>query len=124
MASKPIIQELTKKIKKLKFKYGWRQGLFIFLNILTILIAAGMIVLNLYSIRFNIFADQTMIYFVLMAILSTVITFLVTVKSFLNIQDKKTQLTQNLLKNQETLSQIQEKKSISEEDVDNITSTF
>ncbi|WP_036437830.1 hypothetical protein [Mycoplasmopsis gallinarum] len=124
MASKPIIQDLTKKIKKLKFKYGWRHGLFIFLNILTILIAAGMIVLNLYSIRFNIFADQTMIYFVLMSILSTVITFLVTVKSFLNIQDKKTQLTQSLLKNQETLSQIQEKKSISEEDVDNITSTF
>ncbi|MGY5139468.1 hypothetical protein ACUZ9N_01910 [Mycoplasmopsis gallinarum] len=124
MASKPIIQELEKKIKKLKFKYGWRHGLFIFLNILTILIAAGMIVLNLYSIRFNIFADQTMIYFVLMSILSTVITFLVTVKSFLNIQDKKTQLTQSLLKNQETLSQIQEKKSISEEDVDNITSTF
>ncbi|SJZ61654.1 hypothetical protein [Mycoplasmopsis verecunda] len=70
-------------------KYILSRAFFVFLNVLAIFISASIVILNLYAIRFNEFPDKTMIFFVLIAVLSVVTTLVVSVQIFLGITDKK-----------------------------------
>ncbi|MFV8401181.1 hypothetical protein [Mycoplasma sp. CR] len=110
------------KLKRKSFaKYIFSKSFFVFLNVLAIFIAAGIVILNLYSIRFNMYPDTTMIYFVLIAVLSVVTTLVVSIQSFFGISDKKTVLKETIANLDEVINTLAKKDDISTEDYDKIS---
>ncbi|WP_223211684.1 hypothetical protein [Mycoplasmopsis columbinasalis] len=86
--------------------------------------AAVIIMLNLYSIRFNTYAKSTMYLFVTIAILSSIITFLIALKTFLNLTDKISKIKGNIAKTQDIIKDLETKTEVTAEDVDLINSTL
>ncbi|EGV00039.1 hypothetical protein [Mycoplasmopsis columbina] len=119
-----VVDKINKLEKKVNFKYKRGRYFFIALSLINIFISAAIIILNLYSIRFNTYAKETMIFFVVIAIISTVITFIISVKTFLNITDKSSQISQNIDKNQEILETLKDKNELSSEDIEAIVQTL
>ncbi|WP_245599317.1 hypothetical protein [Mycoplasmopsis iners] len=119
-----ILLKIESLSEKMNRKYKISRAFFITLNLINIFISAAIIVLNLYSIRFNTYAKETMIFFVIIAFLSTFITFIISIKTFINFSDKSGKLQQNVDKNSELLQLIQAKNTISEEDAENIMQTL
>ncbi|WLP85792.1 hypothetical protein [Mycoplasma seminis] len=117
-------EELNIKITKLKrktfFKYNFSRFFFVILNVIAIFIAASIVILNLYAIRFNKYPEDTMLFFVLIAVLSVVTTLIVSIQSFLGITNKKAKLHDNVVNIQEVISDISTKNSLTVEDYDNI----
>ncbi|WP_426461554.1 hypothetical protein [Mycoplasma hafezii] len=116
------------KIKKIKNvllrKYWISRSLFVTLSILAIVISAATVILNLWSIRFNKVPDTTMSYFVSIAVLTSAMSLIVSIQSFLNIQDRKSTLTNNVNQNNELLSEFKNGKELTQEDLDQILNTI
>ncbi|WP_025755637.1 hypothetical protein [Mycoplasmopsis cricetuli] len=112
-----VIVKSTKKYR-LSF-YG-----FVFINILAIFITASIIILNLFAIRYNPFPKETMIFFILLAIIGVVISFISSVQTFLSIKDSKDVLKNNIEVNENMIEKINKKDQITREDIDNILNTF
>ncbi|QNM93915.1 hypothetical protein H9M94_01420 [Mycoplasma sp. Pen4] len=101
-------------------KYIFSKAFFIFFNILAILISSSIIILNLFSIRFNPFPKETLTLFVLIAVFSVFITLLIGINTLLAIQDKKSILNNNIQRAQEIIDTISEKDDLDNEDVEAI----
>ncbi|MHA3838636.1 hypothetical protein [Mycoplasma sp. HF14] len=116
--------DLHTKIQKLKKKsfgkYIFSRGFFVFLNVLAIFIAASIVILNLYSIRFNKYPDLTMVYFVLIAVISVITTLVVSIQSFFGITDKKTRLKENISNLDDIITALEKKQDLSTEEYDKI----
>ncbi|MFV8414106.1 hypothetical protein ACNQ2I_02935 [Mycoplasma sp. Z355B] len=109
------------KLKRKSFnKYIISRSFFVFLNVLAIFIAASIVILNLYSIRFNKYPDTTMVYFVLIAVLSVITTLVVSLQSFFGITDKKTTLKDTISNLDEVINAISAKDDLSTEEYDKI----
>ncbi|TNK91483.1 hypothetical protein C4M98_06795, partial [Mycoplasmopsis pullorum] len=62
-----VIKKADNLAKVANKKYFKSKGIYIFLSLASIFISATTIVLNLYSIRYNTFPQETMIYFVVIS---------------------------------------------------------
>ncbi|VEU70394.1 hypothetical protein [Mycoplasmopsis glycophila] len=116
-----LLRQTKKKIKK---KYWKSRGLFVSLSLIALFVSAATVILNLFSIRFNEIPELTMDFFVAIAILSVLMTFLISLQSFFNIQARKNTLSDNIAKNQEILNQIKSGKEISQDDINEILNTI
>ncbi|VEU78404.1 Uncharacterised protein [Mycoplasmopsis columbinasalis] len=117
-------QSITKLKNTINKKYKIGRWVFSTLSILNIIMAAVIIMLNLYSIRFNTYAKSTMYLFVTIAILSSIITFLIALKTFLNLTDKISKIKGNIAKTQDIIKDLETKTEVTAEDVDLINSTL
>ncbi|MFV8472425.1 hypothetical protein [Mycoplasma sp. 654] len=116
------LHDKVHKLKRKSFnKYIFSRSFFVFLNVLAILIAASIVILNLYSIRFNKYPDATMVYFVLIAVLSVITTLVVSLQSFFGITDKKTTLKDTISNLDDAINNIANKDDLTAEDYDRIT---
>lgn len=112
------------KYKSVLRKYLISKYCFVFLSVLTLVISSIIIILNLYSIRFNEYPHQTMIYFVSIAFISVVVTLLISVQSFFNITDKITVFEDNINTNLKRIDKYKENNEITREDIDDLMKTF
>ncbi|QDY88621.1 hypothetical protein [Mycoplasma anserisalpingitidis] len=112
------------KYKSVLRKYLVTKYCFVFLSVLTLVISSIIIILNLYSIRFNEYPHQTMIYFVSIAFISVVVTLLISVQSFFNITDKITVFEENINTNLKRIDKYKENNEITREDIDDLMKTF
>lgn len=112
------------KYKLVLRKYWVSKYCFVFLSVLTLVISSIIIILNLYSIRFNEYPHQTMIYFVSIAFISVVVTLLISVQSFFNITDKITVFEENINTNLKRIDKYKENNEITREDIDDLMKTF
>lgn len=112
------------KYKSVLSKYLISKYCFVFLSVLTLVISSIIIILNLYSIRFNEYPHQTMIYFVSIAFISVVVTLLISVQSFFNITDKITVFEDNINTNLKRIDKYKENNEITREDIDDLMKTF
>ncbi|WP_322935527.1 hypothetical protein RRG37_00625 [Mycoplasmopsis felis] len=97
---------------------------FILLSILSIFISSSIVVLNLYSIRWNDFPKQTMAFFFAMSLIASISTFFISFQSFLNITNRKYILKENIAKNDEITSILKDKTELIQEEIDNIMELF
>lgn len=87
---KETLEIAIKAYKKYKNKYWKSYLIFITLTTLAIFLSSSLIVLNLYSLRWNNSTDKKLIYYFLsMAIGSTAITFLTSFSAFMSFNNKK-----------------------------------
>ncbi|WP_369027509.1 hypothetical protein [Mycoplasmopsis synoviae] len=105
-----LLREITEKQQIILKKHRVSYGVWVFLNFLSVFITSVIIILNLYAIRYNPRPDETMSFFVAIAILSATITFLVSIRTFFAISDKKEKLNYIIAENQNYIEQL--KKSI------------
>ncbi|TNK94552.1 hypothetical protein C4M98_04235, partial [Mycoplasmopsis pullorum] len=77
-------------------------------------------VLNLYSIRYNTFPQETMIYFVVISFISVAITTLIAIQSLLSVSNKIAKMKQNLQKNIDTLEALSQTHNLTKEQVDDL----
>lgn len=113
-----------KKYKSVLKKYLVSKFFFIFLSVLTLAVSSAIIILNLYSIRFNEYPLQTMIYFVSIAFISVVVTLLISIQSFFNVTDKISVLEENINTNIKRIEKYKENNEITREDIDELMKTF
>ncbi|VEU76561.1 hypothetical protein [Mycoplasmopsis columboralis] len=111
-------------ISKSKSKYRKSYYTFVGLNVALIVITALTIILNLFAMRYNPYPQQTMIYFVLLAIFAVIISFISSVQTFLSIKDQKTSIGNNIYLNEQIIERIQNKDIITRDDIDDILNTF
>lgn len=111
-------------LKKIKRKRNGSRFLFISMSLISIIISASSIILNLYAIRYNVLPVQTMSLFVAIAVISSVITFLVTIQSFFNITESKNKLEQSVEKRTELKNKIEESKEVNETLVNELFDTY
>ncbi|AKF41246.1 hypothetical protein MCANUFG4_00758 [Mycoplasmopsis canis UFG4] len=115
----------SEKIKKIEMKtlkkYLISKWVFITLNLTGIAIAALIVILNLYAIRWNERPSETMHFFVQIALISAFTTFFLGVQAFLNISNKKAKTKQNIQKIEEIINILEKKENIEQEDLDNIS---
>ncbi|WBP84114.1 hypothetical protein [Mycoplasmopsis edwardii] len=118
---KPELQEKIKKVQKKSLKkYLISRWTFIILSLTGIIIAALIVILNLYAIRWNEKPVETMDLFVKIALTSAFTTFFLTIQAFLNISGTKSKVKQNVDKINEIVDLVQNKETLEQEDVDNI----
>ncbi|WP_051789175.1 hypothetical protein [Mycoplasma buteonis] len=120
----PCLTKMSVAKKIIKRKYILDKSFFIFLSLLAIVISATTLIWNLWSIRFNKVPEETMDYFVAIACLTAFVTFTVSIQSFLNIQDRKNTLKENISRNQELLNEVEQGKDLTQEDIDQILNTI
>ncbi|QDF64746.1 hypothetical protein [Mycoplasma nasistruthionis] len=117
--------KLAQKIDKVKQsaykKLISSSAIIVSLSILAILISSLIIVLNLYSIRYNEFPKQTMALFVALAVISVVITLIFAIQTFLAITNYKNKLDENVSKNKELIQNLKQKTDLNQEDIDLIS---
>lgn len=111
-------------ISKAKSKYRKSYYTFVGLNVALIVITALTIILNLFAMRYNPYPQQTMIYFVLLAVFAVIISFISSVQTFLSIKDQKTSIGNNIYLNEQIIERIQNKEIITRDDIDDILNTF
>ncbi|MGZ9755967.1 hypothetical protein [Mycoplasma sp. 6243] len=105
-------------------KYVLWRTIFILLSILSIAVSASVVVLNLYSIRWNSYPNETMAMFVAISFISSISTFLISIQSFLNLSNRKNKLRDNLARSNEITLELKAKTDLSQEDIDNISELF
>ncbi|MGZ9762599.1 hypothetical protein ACXYRQ_03955 [Mycoplasma sp. 394] len=105
-------------------KYVLWRTIFILLSILSIAVSASVVVLNLYSIRWNSYPNETMATFVAISFISSISTFLISIQSFLNLSNRKNKLRDNLARSNEITLELKAKTDLSQEDIDNISELF
>ncbi|UVD81665.1 hypothetical protein NV226_02990 [Mycoplasma iguanae] len=88
-SQKETLEKATKAWKHYKKKYWRSYGLFVSMNVLIIIISTLMIILNLYSLRWNTSKEQYMIwFFIAIAIGSLIITLLTSISAFMSFSTK------------------------------------
>ncbi|MEA4134352.1 hypothetical protein VBM90_00830 [Mycoplasma sp. 2704] len=112
------INDIDKVKNRVYFKYITSKTLFTLLNVISIFLSASIIVLNLYSIRFNILPDKTMDLFVAIALFSVIITMLVSIQSFLAITNKTNEYKDKISRNVEFLKEFKEQTQITDNDIE------
>ncbi|MEA4276201.1 hypothetical protein [Mycoplasma sp. 21DD0573] len=112
------INDIDKVKNRVYFKYITSKTLFTLLNVISIFLSASIIVLNLYSIRFNILPDKTMDLFVAIALFSVIITMLVSIQSFLAITNKTNEYKDKISRNVEFLKEFKEQTQITDDDTE------
>ncbi|UUM20289.1 hypothetical protein NPA13_02405 [Mycoplasma sp. 2045] len=112
------INDIDKVKNRVYFKYITSKTLFTLLNVISIFLSASIIVLNLYSIRFNILPDKTMDLFVAIALFSIIITMLVSLQSFLAITNKTNEYKDKISRNVEFLKEFKEQTQITDNDIE------
>ncbi|MEA4162405.1 hypothetical protein [Mycoplasma sp. 4404] len=112
------INDIDKAKNRVYFKYITSKTLFTLLNVISIFLSASIIVLNLYSIRFNILPDKTMDLFVAIALFSVIITMLVSIQSFLAITNKTNEYKDKISRNVEFLKEFKEQTQITDNDIE------
>lgn len=115
-----VIKKADNLAKVANKKYFKSKGIYIFLSLASIFISATTIVLNLYSIRYNTFPQETMIYFVVISFISVAITTLIAIQSLLSVSNKIAKMKQNLQKNIDTLEALSETHNLTKEQVDDL----
>ncbi|TDV24358.1 hypothetical protein BCF59_0320 [Mycoplasmopsis mustelae] len=105
---------------KVRRKFLISKIFFISFSMLSIVLSALIVVLNLYSIRWNEYPEQTMVYFIAMALITSILTFIISIQSFLNISNRKNKIKENIVKTSELILELEEKTDLSQEDLDNI----
>ncbi|MEE3928533.1 hypothetical protein V2E24_03000 [Mycoplasmopsis ciconiae] len=125
---KKINNKLSIKISDLdsisKRKYIVSRGIFVFSSLLTLLIAAATVLLNLFAIRFNAFPQETLALFISISIITFIITFLISIQSFLNIKNIKNIITSNIETNKNAIDLFKDNKTLTKEQVDQLTETL
>ncbi|WP_027121419.1 hypothetical protein [Mycoplasma leonicaptivi] len=116
-----IESKFSKTKKLLLKKYYLQRSIFLIMSLTSIIISAVIVILNLYSIRWNEYPQSTMIFFVIIAIISSVTTFIISIQSFINISNKKNSLKQNIESTKELIKNLENKTEISQDDLDSIT---
>ncbi|WP_324672451.1 hypothetical protein U5U50_02450 [Mycoplasma sp. 888] len=112
------INDIDKVKNSVYFKYITSKTLFTLLNVISIFLSASIIVLNLYSIRFNILPDKTMDLFVAIALFSVITTMLVSIQSFLAITNKTNEYKDKISRNIEFLKEFKEQTQITDDDIE------
>ncbi|MEA4333499.1 hypothetical protein [Mycoplasma sp. 1232] len=112
------INDIDKVKNRVYFKYITSKTLFTLLNVISIFLSASIIVLNLYSIRFNILPAKTMDLFVAIALFSVIITMLVSIQSFLAITNKTNEYKDKISRNVEFLKEFKEQTQITDDDIE------